>query len=287
MRDTVIPAGLALWPAPAKLNLFLHITTRRQDGYHDLQTVFQLLDYGDALAFDIRQDSSIRRINPLGSVAAEDDLTVKAARLLQSHAGISAGVDIYLDKTLPMGGGLGGGSSDAATTLCVLNHLWQVGVTQTELMALGRSLGADVPVFVLGQSAWGEGVGEQLTPLSLPSRWFVVIHPPVPISTAALFADPELTRNCPPITIPDFLNGGGGNVFEPVVRKRYPEVAAALNWLGQYASARLTGTGSCIFAAVPNREQAEGILFGLPASWRGFIAKGINTSPLIEALAKG
>ena len=280
----MIPADLPRWPAPAKLNLFLHITGRREDGYHDLQTVFQLLDFGDELAFAIREDGAIIRGSGPGNVPPEQDLTVRAASHLQVAAGISRGVDIYLEKRLPLGGGLGGGSSDAATTLVALNQLWQCGLTTTQLAGIGRQLGADVPVFVHGHSAWAEGVGERLTPLALPACWYVVLHPPVAVETAALFAAPELTRDCKPITIPDFLEAGAGNVFETVSRRRYPEIAEALDWLGQHAKARLTGTGSCVFASFPERQQAEQILSQAPDVFSGFVARGVNQSPLLARL---
>ncbi|HID82542.1 MAG TPA: 4-(cytidine 5'-diphospho)-2-C-methyl-D-erythritol kinase [Chromatiales bacterium] len=280
----MIPPGLPRWPAPAKLNLFLHITGRRKDGYHNLQTVFQLLDYSDELVFSLRDDGKITR--PVGpdTVSPEQDLTVQAARCLQQQANISHGVDIYIEKKLPMGGGLGGGSSDAATTLVALNQLWQCGLNTEELAEMGGSVGADVPVFIHGHSAWAEGIGEQLTALELPERWFLVLRPPVEVNTAALFAAPELTRDCKPITIADFLETGAGNVFEPVVRTRYPEVAEALDWLGQTATARLTGTGSCVFASFPNRQKAEQMLVALPDAVEGFVARGVNRSPLLTRL---
>lgn len=273
------------WPAPAKLNLFLHITGRRSDGYHLLQTVFQFLDHGDELRFRLRDDGQITRSNPLVEVSAERDLTIRAAKALQ-HAGYCRlGVDIHLTKRLPIGGGLGGGSSDAATVLVALNTLWRCGLSMDALMSLGLGLGADVPAFVYGHSAWAEGVGERLQSLDLPEQWFVVIQPPVEVSTAQVFAAPELTRNCTPITIPDFLSRGGDNVCEPAVRRRYPEVAEVLDWLSEFSMARLTGTGSCVFAAFPARAEARKVFDRLPTRWRGFVARGLNRSPLQARLA--
>lgn len=273
------------WPAPAKLNLFLHITGRRPDGYHLLQTVFQFLDYSDELRFTLRSDGVIRRLNELPGVPAEKDLVVRAAQLLQQESGSPLGADIHLSKQLPMGGGLGGGSSDAATVLVALNHLWNAGLGVEELASLGLRLGADVPVFVHGLATWAEGVGEQFTPVELPEPWFVVLIPPVSVSTAEIFAASELTRNSPPITIRAFLAGEGGNVCEPVVRNRYPAVAAALDWLGQYGAARMTGTGACVFAAFDQEARAREVFAMRPAGWQGFVARGCNRSPLLERLA--
>lgn len=272
------------WPAPAKLNLFLHITGRRQDGYHTLQTIFQFIDITDKLFFRVRDDSGIARTAAVPDVNAGDDLTLRAARLLQEKTGCKSGVDIRLEKALPVGGGLGGGSSDAATTLVALNSLWQTGVDAGALADLGLQLGADVPVFIHGQAAWGEGVGEKLQPVALPEPWFLVIAPNVTVSTAGIFSDPELTRDSAPITIADFLSGGGGNDCEPVVRRRYPVVADALDWLGQYAPARVTGTGACVFAAFAEHEQATETFARLPGGWRGFVARGRNNSPLLDLI---
>lgn len=272
------------WPAPAKLNLFLHITARRADGYHLLQSVFQFLDYGDTLRFRLREDGRIQRRGGPASVSADEDLSVRAAGLLQQRCACSLGVDISLDKRLPLGGGLGGGSSDAATALVVLNRLWDCALDEDALAALGLELGADVPVFVRGHAAWAEGVGERLERVELPEPWYVVVKPAVEVATATIFNAPELTRDCPPITIPDFLAGAGTNVCEPVVRKAYPEVAEALDWLQAFAPARLTGTGSCLFAAFETREAAEGVLHALPERWQGFTARGANRSPLHAAL---
>lgn len=272
------------WPAPAKLNLFLHITGRREDGYHLLQTVFQILDYGDTIALTPRSDGHIVRTSELAGVAPEQDLVVKAARLLQQHSGSSLGADIHVEKNLPMGGGLGGGSSNAATVLVGLNAIWETGLDEDALAALGLQLGADVPVFVRGRGAWAEGVGEQLTPIELPEPWYVVIAPAVSVSTAELFASSQLTRNCRPITIADFLSGAGQNVFEPVVKSRYGAVAEALDWLGQYGPARLTGSGGCVYAPFDSEQQARDVWKRRPDNWSGFVARGLNNSPLLERL---
>jgi 4-diphosphocytidyl-2-C-methyl-D-erythritol kinase len=268
------------WPAPAKLNLFLHITGRRDDGYHELQTAFQFLDYADELQFEISEEPAIRLASPMAGVADEDNLILRAARLLQNHTGCSQGATIHIEKKLPMGGGLGGGSSDAATTLVALNSLWQCGVNQTELAQLGLQLGADVPVFIAGFAAWAEGVGDRLTPISPAEPWFVVIKPDCHVSTGEIFSSMELTRDCEPITISRFLSGEGRNVCEAVVKQHYPAVAEALNWLAKYANPRMTGTGACIFADCENRQQAQRIVDSLPSRWQGFVAKGCNRSPL-------
>lgn len=275
----------AAWPAPAKLNLFLHIVGRREDGYHLLQTVFQFLDYSDELRFTPRADGRVRRVNALAGVEEAADLAVRAARLLKAETGFSGGVDISIRKRLPMGGGLGGGSSDAATTLVALNRLWGLGLQPAELEALALRLGADVPVFVRGQAAWAEGVGERLTPVAPPEPWYLVVKPPVEVSTKTVFQAPELTRDCPPITISDFLSGVTGNVCEPVVRARYPQVGQVLDWLNRHAPARLTGTGSCVFAAFADPAPARALLAALPAGAAGFVARGLNRSPLLDRLA--
>ena len=270
------------WPAPAKLNLFLHITGRRPDGYHLLQTVFQFIDYCDMLSFDVRDDGIIRRINEVKGIAPEADLVIRAARLLQQTTGTTRGVGIHVEKHIPLGGGLGGGSSDAATTLVALNRLWNTSLAQPELIKLGLQLGADVPVFIAGQAAWAEGVGEKLTPLILPEPWYLVIAPPCHVVTAAVFSNPELTRDCRPIRIENFLSGQGVNVCEPVVCKQYPPVAHALEWLAQFAMARMSGTGACVFASFSDRDDADHVFEQLPAGWVGFIAKGLNRSPLFD-----
>jgi 4-diphosphocytidyl-2-C-methyl-D-erythritol kinase len=268
------------WPAPAKLNLFLHITGRRDDGYHSLQTVFQFLEYADQLYFAVRPDSVIRRFGGPPGVPAASDLCVCAARLLQTAAGVSEGVDIYNEKRLPVGGGLGGGSSDAATTLWVLNRLWKTRLGPAELADLALRLGADVPVFLFGRAAWAEGVGEILTPVDLPQPWYLVVNPQVTVATAAVFSDPELTRDSPRTTIRDFLSGRGRNDCEAVIRRRYPEVAAALEWLNRAGLARMTGSGACVFAAFASQGEAQAVARQLPARWTGVVARGVNRSPL-------
>jgi 4-diphosphocytidyl-2-C-methyl-D-erythritol kinase len=278
------------WPAPAKLNLFLHITGRRADGYHLLQSLFQFLDYGDELSFSVRDDGLIQRSNELPGVIAEQDLTLRAARALQQAAGICQGVDISLHKNLPLGGGVGGGSSDAATTLVALNHLWQLGYSLQQLAQLGLCLGADVPVFVMGQAAFAEGVGEKLTPMQPPESWYLVVKPPVHVATAEIFNDPQLTRNCQAITICDLQASAAAmdelsNVCEPIAKQHYPEIAQLIDYLQRYGHARMTGTGACVFVAFDNRDDAEQALNELPKKWTGFVAKGKNVSPLHEYLA--
>lgn len=269
------------WPAPAKLNLFLHVTGRREDGYHELQTLFQLLDHGDTLRFRLRDDGRIVRRNPLPGVAESDDLCVRAARLLQDEAGRRDGAEITLDKRLPLGGGLGGGSSDAATVLVALNAMWGTGLTTAELAGLGARLGADVPVFVHGHTAWGEGIGERLTPLELGARWYLVLVPTCHVATAEIFKAPELTRDSAPITMPDFLAGRGRNDCQPVVTARHPEVAEALRQLG--GAGRMSGTGACVFAAYDDAASAQR---AWPPGWDGFVARGVDRSPLLDRLAR-
>lgn len=272
-------AALNLWPAPAKLNLFLHVVGRRPDGYHLLQTVFQFLDFGDDLAFAVRPDGRIQHVDPVPGLAAED-LCVRAARALQAAAGVTAGVDIRLTKRIPLGAGLGGGSSDAATCLLALNHLWGLHWTTERLAAIGLTLGADVPVFVLGHAAWAEGVGERLTPVALDCPWYVVLVPPVSVSTADVFRDPDLTRSTPPITIRDFRAGRVRNDLTPVVRKRYPDVDRALCWLSQFGAARMTGSGACVFLPVATRAGADEIVAQCPPGCSAFAAVGINEHPV-------
>lgn len=274
------------WPAPAKLNLMLRIVGRRADGYHLLQTVFQFLDRCDRLWLIPRTDGIIAREGVVAGVAPEADLTIRAARLLQQATGTDYGATIRIDKRLPLGGGLGGGSSDAATTLAALNHIWQTGLSLAQLAQLGLQLGADVPVFVHGQAAWAEGVGERLTPLALPEPWFVVLTPACQVPTGVVFNDPELTRNSPLSTIADFVNDAGGNDCEAVVYRRYPEVAAAAAWLNRHGVARMTGTGAGVFAAFPDAGSANRVLEQLPQGWSGFVAAGRNQSPLHERLAR-
>jgi len=274
------------WPAPAKLNLFLHITGQRPDGFHLLQTVFRFIDFADTLFFNVREDGVIQRTSELAGVSPEQDLVVRAARLLKSESGTGSGADIRVDKCLPVGGGLGGGSSDAATTLVALNYLWNLNLPQEQLESLGLSLGADVPVFIRGQAAWAEGVGEHLTAVELPPAWYLVIVPQCHVSTAEVFSDDQLTRDCPPITIRDFLAGAGGNVCEPVVYKRYPQVAEAAEWLSHYSPARMTGTGACIFATFNSEVDARRVLDELPDGWQAQVAKGLDASPLCKVTSQ-
>jgi 4-diphosphocytidyl-2-C-methyl-D-erythritol kinase len=276
--------GERSWPAPAKLNLFLHVTGRRPDGYHELQTVFQLIDLCDTLTVAVRDDGAIERPEGPADVPPQSDLVVRAARALKAACGTALGATLRVRKRIPMGGGLGGGSSDAATTLLALNELWGCRLGIEDLARLGLPLGADVPVFIRGFSAWAEGVGERLSPLELPERWYVVIHPGVGVSTGEVFQSPELTRNSPLITIRAFFEAGGRNDCEPVVRARYPEVAAALDWLSRYAPARLTGTGSCIFASCATAIEAERIAARVPDDWTSFVARGLNISPAQRSL---
>lgn len=275
------------WPAPAKLNLFLHITGRRADGYHLLETVFQLLDWGDTLDFRVRDDGVITRLNDVPGVPEDEDLVLRAATALQRRAGVSLGADIRLHKSIPMGGGVGGGSSDAATALLVLNHLWSAGLSLQALSDIGAQLGADIPVFVQGRSAWGEGIGDDLRPVDLPARWYLLVHPGVHISTAELFQSNLLTRDCEMSTMADFIDGSCLNVFESVARQLYPEVGAALDWLDGHVpgKSRMTGTGACVFAEVDNERDALELLPLLPASWRGWVAKGVNRSIVHEKLS--
>ena len=274
------------WPAPAKLNLMLRITGRRVDGYHELQTVFQFIDIADRLAFRLREDGLIRRSRDLPGVAERDDLVLRAARLLRGRCPGWQGVDIRLDKRLPMGGGLGGGSSDAATVLVALNSLWACGLANDELAGLGLHLGADVPVFVRGHAAWAEGVGEKLQAIALEQPWYLVLVPPVQVSTAEVFQASELTRNSSAITIRAFIAGDRRNDCLPVVRKRYPQVAQAIDWLGKYTEAKLTGTGACVFGAFASRAAAEAALGEMPDAWKGLVARGLNTSPLLDRLGE-
>jgi len=269
-------------PAPAKLNLFLHITGRRADGYHELQTVFQFLEQADLLHFKLRDDGLITLMPTLAGVPPEQNLITRAALKLQNHAGCRLGADIRLEKNLPMGGGIGGGSSDAATTLLGLNRLWQLGLDLDTLAALGLQLGADVPVFVRGHAAWAEGVGERLLALDLPEPFYLVLAPPAHVATASVFRHAELTRNSPAITVAAFLAGGGRNDCERVVRQLAPEVDAALEWLGQFGAARMTGTGACVFLACASEAQARELLARAPVA--GFVSRGCNLSPAHRAL---
>jgi 4-diphosphocytidyl-2-C-methyl-D-erythritol kinase len=274
------------WPAPAKVNRFLHIVGRRADGYHLLQTVFQFLDCCDSLSFQVRSDGLILRRGQVSGVPEAGDLVVRAAHLLRRAAGLDTGATIHIHKRLPIGSGLGGGSSDAATTLVALNHYWGAGLSRQALAELGLQLGADVPVFIHGRAAWGEGVGEILTPIELDEPWFLVLVPSCGVATAKIFNDPKLTRNTQPITIPDFVEENAINDCEAVVFRRYPEVAAAAEWLSRHGRARLTGTGACVFAAFPDQTSAERVLALMPPEWAGFIAQGTNVSPLQARLRR-
>jgi 4-diphosphocytidyl-2-C-methyl-D-erythritol kinase len=267
-------------PAPAKLNLMLHILGRRADGYHELQTLFQFLEHGDELGFALRSDGEIHLHGDLPRVVHDDNLVVRAARLLQRESGCTLGADIHLSKVLPMGGGLGGGSSDAATTLLGLDRLWQLKLGEERLAAMGLTLGADVPVFVRGHAAFAEGVGERLVPVTLDEPWYLVTVPQVAVSTAEIFNDPQLTRDTPAITVAAVLQQGGRNDCQPVVVRRYTEVRNALIWLNNFVHARLTGTGSCVFGSFPSKAEADKVAAQLPADLPGFVAKGSNVSAL-------
>ena len=283
--------GALAWPAPAKLNLFLHILGRRPDGYHELQTCFQFVDLCDDIHLRVRTDGKIRRARGAAGVAEDADLCVRAARALQAATGCALGADIDVVKRIPMGAGLGGGSSDAATCLVALNRLWGLDRPMAELAALGLRLGADVPVFVHGRAAWAEGVGEKLVLLQSPEApaevAYLIIKPNVFVSTADVFRDPELTRNSLPITIHGFLASGGGNDCLGVVRRRYPGVAQALDWLEAFAPARLTGTGACIFAGLETADRGREIMRMLPPACEAFLVRGLNRSPLLDRLSAG
>ncbi len=269
------------FPAPGKLNLFLHVLGRRADGYHELQTVFRLIDRADRLGVRVRADGVIRRVDPLREVAPEDDLCVRAARLLQSASRTALGADLGLEKVLPVGGGLGGGSSDAATVLLVLNRFWRTGYSRTELMALGCGLGADVPAFVFGENAIGEGIGERLTALALPPRWYLVLVPGASVATKSVFADNTLTRNTKALKIPPFFFGLGRNDLEPVVARCHPEIAAHLEWLrARQPQARMTGSGACVFAEFAAEGEARAVQAEMPETMCGFVARGLERHPL-------
>lgn len=285
-------------PAPAKLNLFLHVNGRRADGYHLLQTVFQLIDHSDTLHFTLRDDDAIRRVTDLPGVPEESDLIIRAARLLQAEVlrrtgALPRGVDIAIDKVLPMGGGLGGGSSDAATTLMALNSLWRAGLSKEELMALGLPLGADIPFFIFGETAFAEGVGEAMRPVQAPDCWYVVIEPGVAVPTAAIFCSEHLTRDTPVVIITDFsshlenrngLKGFGKNDLQQVATKLFPPVAEAIEWLSAYGDARMTGSGACVFSAVATEAEADAVLAKVPAKWKAWKAKALERHPIIAKL---
>ena len=286
-------------PAPAKINLFLHVVGRRADGYHELQTVFQFLDLADRVRIARRDDACLRRTAAIPGVEEADDLVMRAARLLRDESGVEAGADIAVDKRIPLGGGLGGGSSDAASVLIGLDRLWGLGMGTDRLAALGARLGADVPVFVRGMASWGEGVGERLVPVSLEEPWYVLVVLPFAVSTAGVFGAPALTRNTPRIRMKDLLRGESGapesparierllisarNDCEPVVREMHPEVGEALDWLSQHARARMTGTGATVFAPFGSRERAVEVADRAPPPWRGLVARGMSRSPLLDA----
>jgi 4-diphosphocytidyl-2-C-methyl-D-erythritol kinase len=272
------------FPAPAKLNLFLHVVGRRADGYHLLQSVFRLIDAADDVGIAVREDGVIRRLKPVEGIPEDADLCVRAARLLKERTNIPLGADIDLIKRLPVGGGLGGGSSDAATVLWVLNTLWKTGLAQSDLQKLGAELGADVPFFLFGESAFVEGIGERLSPIALAPAWYLVLVPPVQVATVGIFAAPELKRDTATIANSDYREGFGGNDLQAVTCARYPEVAEHLAWLSQHASARMTGSGACVFAPFSGEKDALAVLALLPAEMRGFVARGLDSHPLLKAV---
>jgi 4-diphosphocytidyl-2-C-methyl-D-erythritol kinase len=276
--------SLVSYPAPAKLNLFLRVTGRRADGYHLLQTVFRFIDFGDTLYFRIRQDGVIRRVNSVPGIPADEDIVVKAARLLRHEAGVKRGIEIRVRKRLPVGGGLGGGSSNAATVLLALNRLWGLHLKRRDLEALGLRLGADVPVFIFGESAFAEGIGEKLRPVALPPRWYLVLVPPVMVTTRKVFEHPDLTRNSTPVTMSAFSAVKGQNDLEAVVCSTYPDVARHLDWLrarvGEAGVAALTGSGACLFAEFSTEEEARRLASLLPPTMHGFVAQGLDRHPL-------
>jgi len=278
-------AGEHAWPAPAKLNLLLRIVGRRPDGYHLLQTVFQFIDLMDDLYFSPRSGGRIQRLNEVPGVTEADDLVMRAARLLQREAGCALGADVRVKKRIPMGGGLGGGSSDAATTLVALNHLWGCGLDKAHLMRLGLQLGADVPIFIHGCAAWAEGVGEEFRQIKPAMPVYLLLVPPVHVDTGRVFRDPELTRNSHRITIRDFLAGEQGNDCLAVVLKHYPLVRQVFDWLNDKADARMTGTGACLFVPCASRSEAEALLAERPPGVAGFVVQGMNRSPLLEELS--
>lgn len=274
------PGRLEGCPAPAKLNLFLHVTGRRPDGYHLLQSAFRLLDWGDTLDFAVRADGRIQRVGEIPGVTEEADLTIRAARRLQQATGCTLGVDIAIHKRLPMGSGLGGGSSDAATTLMALDHLWDTCLGHERLREIGLALGADVPFFIYGRDAFVEGVGERLQAIDLPPAWYVVVAPAANVPTARIFASPELTRNTPPIRLPGFTLSSTRNDLQPVACALYPEVGEALSWLGRFAPARMTGSGACVFAVVDSAARADQIVGRCPARWRAWRAASLARHPM-------
>ncbi|MGQ5524562.1 4-(cytidine 5'-diphospho)-2-C-methyl-D-erythritol kinase [Chitinimonas sp. PSY-7] len=273
------------FPAPAKLNLFLHVTGRRPDGYHLLQTVFRLIDFGDTIDIAIDDSGQVIHENPLPGVPPETDLIVRAAHLLKKRTGCLSGCRLRITKRLPMGGGLGGGSSDAATVLLALNYLWELGLNRAELQSLGLQLGADVPLFIFGRDAFAEGIGEALKEISLPEQWYVVLTPPVSVPTIEIFSDPGLTRNTEPIIMAAFPNDRVRNDLEAVVKKRYPIVEKYLSWLSQYGKSVMTGSGACVFAAFNTQAEAMRVLSLLPTTMQGFIAQSIKQHPLFDLVS--
>lgn len=284
MTDSSPQADTLAVPCPAKINLFLHILGRLPNGYHQLQTVFQLLNYGDTLTVSRRDDDQLTLSPNIAGVDADDNLVLRAAKSLRQFANYQGGADLHLDKRLPIGGGIGGGSSDAASTLLALNQLWQLNLSLDTLATIGQQLGADVPVFVRGTTAWAEGTGEKLTPLSIPPKWYLVLRPNCFVSTGEIFSHQQLTRQDAPIKIAAFLEGGTGNSCQPLVRKLYPEVDKALIWLDKFSPAMLTGTGSCVFASFDNEDAARAVLAQRPEGTEGFVARGVDLSPAHTAL---
>ena len=274
--------ALTWWPSPAKLNLFLHINEQREDGYHSLQTVFQMLDRGDEIAFE--PSECLQMATPMPDVSDEDNLILKAARLLQAHTNTQLGCRIHINKNLPMGGGVGGGSSNAATTLLVLNKLWNLNIANKTLQQLGLRLGADVPVFVNGETTFAEGVGESFSSITIPESWYLIVHPNIHVSTHTIFTEPDLPRSTPTITPEQYNFESTQNDCQKIVCNRHPEVAYLLQWLIQFAPSRMTGTGACVFAQFNAKHKAEETLAKLPSKWSGFVAKGVQTSPLIHQL---
>ncbi len=271
-------------PAPGKLNLFLHINGQREDGHHELQTIFQFIDTCDTLRFTPRDDNKIHVNTKIPGIADKTNLVLRAAKMMQDADKKRRGIDINLQKKLPIGGGLGGGSSDAATTLLGLNHLWDLQLPLEQLLQMGLQLGADIPVFILGKACWAEGIGEKLSPMQLPHPWYLIVTPPVSISTAEVFFDKNLTRDTPKCEPSLDLLQTGKNDCQRVVANKYPEVASALNWLNQFSSAQMTGTGACLFARFKKEQEAQRVLADLPPEYKRFISRGLNVSPLLTAL---
>ncbi len=272
------------FPAPAKLNLFLHVVGRRDDGYHLLQTAFRLIDHGDTIHLAVTENPDVVLETPLAGVPPESDLTVRAARLLQASAGCTQGCRLRVDKRLPMGGGLGGGSSDAATVLMALNYLWRTGLTRAQLQDLGLRLGADVPFFIFGRDAFAEGVGERFQAMTHSNAWYVVLIPPVQVPTTEIFSDPDLTRDTPPIIMAAFPSSQVCNDLEAIAKRKYPVIAEYLDWLSQFGPAMMTGSGACVFAAFDTQEEAERVVRHMPAGMHGFTARNLMQHPLYDLL---